>query len=394
MKIPCYLLMLVGLAVVGASSPFDVGAQAQPSAPKPALTVQLLQGQRSDLPLKVSANGSITAWQEAVISSQANGLMLKQVRVNVGDVVKQGQVLATLDGDTVQAELAQVKASVAEAHAVLAEAQTNAQRARELQNTGALSAQQINQYLTAERTAQARLQAQQALARVQQLRLSQTQIKAPDDGVISSRAATVGAIAPMGQELFRLIRKGRLEWRAEVGTTDLQRLAPGMKAQVTPSGLTEKFPGTLRQIAPSLDPQTRNAIVYADLPRHPSLKAGMFARGEFELGNSQGLTLPQQAVVLREGFSYVAKVGPLQNSQARVTLIKVGLGRRVGDRVEVVSGLNPQDQVVASGGSFLADGDRVRVVATAAATPSSSRPATSASQKAVSTSSSTSERRP
>ena len=387
MKIPCYFLMLVGLCVVGTGSHHEVAAQAPPSAPRPALTVQLLQGQRSELPLKVSANGSITAWQEAVISSQANGLLLKQVRVNVGDVVKQGQVLATLDADTVQAELAQVKASVAEAQAVLAEAQTNAQRARELQNTGALSAQQINQYLTAERTAQARLQAQQALARVQQLRLLQTQIKAPDDGVISSRAATVGAIAPLGQELFRLIRKGRLEWRAEVGTADLQRLAPGMKAQVTPSGLTEKFPGTVRQIAPSLDPQTRNAIVYADLPRHPALKAGMFARGEFELGTSQGLTLPQQAVVLREGFSYVVKVGSVQNNQARVSLIKVGLGRRVGDRVEVVSGL-------ASGGGFLADGDMVRVVATAGAAPGSARPATTASQKAVPNASSTKVMRP
>ena len=120
-----------------------------------------------------------------------------------------------------QAELAQSKAAMAETEATLAEAAANAQRARELQASGALSAQQINQYLTAERTAQARLEAQRALFKTQQLRLAQTQVLAPDNGVISARNATVGAVVPAGMELFRLIRQGRLEWRAEVVANEL-----------------------------------------------------------------------------------------------------------------------------------------------------------------------------
>jgi multidrug efflux pump subunit AcrA (membrane-fusion protein) len=84
----------------------------------------------------------------------------------------------------------------------------------------------------------------------------------------------------------------------------------------------------------------------------------MYARGEFELGRSSGLTLPQTAVVLRDGFSHVLRIG----ADNRVTELKVQLGRRVGDRVEVLSGLDAQARVVAAGGGFLADGDTVRVV--------------------------------
>jgi HlyD family secretion protein len=117
------------------------------------------------VPLRVTANGNITAWQEASVGTEANGLRLADVKVNVGDVVKRGQVLATFAPDTVLAEQAQIRASVAEAEASLAEASANAQRARDLESTGALSAQQINQYVTGERTAQARLEAARGEAR-------------------------------------------------------------------------------------------------------------------------------------------------------------------------------------------------------------------------------------
>src|SRR5690606_17074369 len=144
----------------------------------------------------------------------------------------------------------------------------NAARARELQTTGALSAQQINQYLTAERTARARLEAQRAAGRAQQLRLSNTRVLAPDDGVISARSATVGAVLPAGQELFRLIRKGRLEWRAEVPATDLARIEPGMAVTVTAGG-GAPIAGKVRVVAPTVDAQTRNGIVYVDLQASP-----------------------------------------------------------------------------------------------------------------------------
>jgi RND family efflux transporter MFP subunit len=330
---------------------------AAPAPARPALSVTLTQPQRAALPLSIAANGNIAAWQEAVIGTEANGLRLAEVRVNVGDTIRKGQVLATFAPDMVQADVAQIRAMVAEAEAALAEAQVNARRARELQTSGALSDQQINQFLTAERTAQARLDAQRAQANVQRLRLGQTQVLAPDDGVISSRTATVGAVLPAGTELFRMIRQGRLEWRAEVAAADLSRIRPGMKARVTPSG-GQAVDGRVRMVAPTVDPATRNGIVFVDLARSPDTRAGMFARGEFELGQGEALTLPQGAVQLRDGFSYVFVVGADQKVQSQ----KVGTGRRVGDRVEITAGLDANARVVAAGGGFLSDGDTVRVV--------------------------------
>ncbi|MEP7139439.1 MAG: efflux RND transporter periplasmic adaptor subunit [Caldimonas sp.] len=340
---------------------------------KPALSVVVTQPQRATLPLLARANGNIAAWQEAIIGTEANGLRIADVRVNVGDVVKRGQILATFATDTMQADLLQSRATVAEAEATLADASANAERAKSLRATGALSEATINQYVTAERTAKARLDAQRAAAQSRQLKLGQTAVLAPDNGVISSRSATVGAVLPAGQELFRMIRQGRLEWRAEVPSPDMALIKPGVKVSVTPSGGTP-IAGVVRMVAPTVDPQTRLGLVYVDLPAPAGARAGMFARGEFDIGSSSALTLPQSAVQLRDGFSYVFRVG----NDSKVTQVKIAVGRRVGDRIEVLSGLDPQARVVASGGGFLAEGDTVRVVDTppamAAASAATARP--------------------
>ena len=350
---------------------------ASAAAGKPALTVNVTQPQTFALPVRVNANGNIAAWQEASIGTEANGLRLATVAVNVGDVVKRGQVLATFAADTMQADVAMNRAAVAEAEATLAEAAANAQRARGLQATGALSDSAINQYLTAERTAKARLDAQRAATQTQRLRLQMTQVLAPDAGVISARSATVGAVLPAGQELFRMIRQGRLEWRAEVAANDMALLKPGMAALVT-SGNGPTLKGTVRMVAPTVDPTTRNGIVYVDLAGNGTggvARAGMFARGEFEVGSGSGFTLPQSAVLLRDGFSYVLRVG----ADSKVSQVKVGVGRRVGDRIEVTTGLPADARVVAAGGGFLADGDTVRVVDAAAVKPAALAAASAAS---------------
>jgi HlyD family secretion protein len=355
-------LLAVAVAVQAAD---DKAAKANPAATavKAALTVTATSAQRSSLATGLAANGNVAPWQEAVVGAESNGSRLAEVRVNVGDLVRRGQVLATFVPDMAQADLAQSKAAVVEADANLADASANAQRARDLQASGALSAQQINQLLTAERTAAARLDALRAAAQVQQLRLSQTQVLAPDSGVISSRSATVGAVVPAGIELFKLIRQGRLEWRAEVAAGELAQIKPGQSVRVTAGGAAPVV-GRVRIVAPTVDAATRNGVVYVDLPQPGAIKAGMFARGEFETGSSSALTLPQSAVLLRDGFSYVFKLG----TDNKVVQTKVTVGRRVGERIEITGGLDPAVRVVASGGGFLADGDTVRVV-DAPATP-------------------------
>ncbi len=330
---------------------------------KPALTVTTVKPQRAELAATFSASGNITAWQDAIVGAEVNGLRLNDVRVNVGDVVKRGQVLATFAPETIEAELAQSRASVAEAEAALAEAEANAERAKTLEATGALSTQQINQYATAAKTAAARLAAARAVARASSVRVSNTQVLAPDSGTISARAATVGAVVMGGQELFRMVRQNRLEWRAEVTSSELAKIQVGQKVAVmTPTGAT--VAGKVRVIAPTVDPQTRNVQVYVDLAPGSAARAGMFARGEFELTASLGLTVPQQAVVVRDGFSYVFVV----KADNRVTQQKVVAGRRLTDHIEVREGLQEDTSIVAQGAGFLNDGDLVKIVPAAAAT--------------------------
>lgn len=356
---PTLLATVCAVAAIAAQAS---GAQASnpPPAAVPALAVTVTQPRPATLPIRIPANGNIAAWQEASVGTEANGLRLTEVKVNVGDRVRRGQVLASFEPTPVATELAHSRAALAETEAALAEAAANAQRARDLQASGALSAQQINQYMTAERMAQARQEAATAVAKTQQLRLAQTQVRAPDDGVISARSATVGAVPPTGQELFRLIRRSRLEWRAEVAAPQLARLRPGHVAMVTPVG-GEPIRGTVRMVAPSVDAQTRNGLVYIDLPAGNTARAGMFARGEIEVGlGSPALTLPQSAVLQREGFDYVLCVEP----DSRVRQTKVKLGRRAGDRVEILAGVDAASQVVSAGGGFLGDGDLVNVVGT------------------------------
>ena len=326
---------------------------------KAALTVTTVQPVQSSLPLQLPANGTVSAWQEAIIGSEANGLRLVDVKVNVGDRVSKGQVLASFATEQVNAEVAQARASFAEAQANALDAAGNADKARTLQASGALSEQQINQYTTAEKTAKARLEAAKAMLVVQQVRLRQTGVVAPDSGVISSRSATVGAVVGSGTELFKMIRGGRLEWRAEVTSAEVASIKPGTTASVTAAS-GAMVQGKVRMIAPTVDSVTRNALVYVDLPANANIKAGMFARGEFELGASNVLTLPQQALVLRDGFTYAMRLEPGN----KVSQIKLQTGRRSGDAVEIVKGAKTGEQFVASGAAFLADGDVVKVVAT------------------------------
>lgn len=335
---------------------------------KPALTVTASVPQRLDWPHTLSANGNIAAWQEAIIGAEISSLRLTEVLVNVGDTVKKGQLLARLSSATVEAELAQSRAAVDETRATLAEARANADRARLLKPKGVISAQQFNQLVTAEQTAGARLVSAQARVRTDEVRLGQTRVLAQDDGVISARAATVGSLTQPGQELFRLIRGGRLEWRAEVTAEELGKLKPGTPAMLTaPDGT--RVEGRVRMVAPTIDPQTRNALVYVDLSTPAAggaVRAGMFAHGAFEMGRAAALTLPQSAVLLRDGFAYVFRI-----EGDKVVQTKVGVGRRAGERIEISGGLEPGTSVVAQGAGFLADGDTVRIVADGAAAPPS-----------------------
>ena len=334
--------------------------------PKAALTVDLVKPARTIINQNIAANGSIAPWQEAVIGSESNGLMLTQVLVNVGDSVKKGQLLAQFSASTISADIALALANLNEAKVNALEAADNAARANSIKETGALSAQQIEQYVSLESTSRARVAAAQASLQSSQIRNTQTKVIAPDSGIISARSATVGAVVSPGQELFKLIRQGRLEWRAELTSQDIGLIKNGLEAKLTlPDGNT--ITGKVRTSSPIIDTQTRNAIVYVTIPTG-SAKAGMFARGTFNIGTKEVLTLPATAVVLKDGFAYVMLV----NADKRVQQVKIQTGEREGAIVEVIemdAAIN--NEFVASGGAFLADGD---LVAIAGRTVNSAKP--------------------
>jgi RND family efflux transporter MFP subunit len=184
-------------------------------------------------------------------------------------------------------------------------------------------------------------------------------VVAPDDGVISFSNANVGSMVQSGAELFRLIRKGRLEWRAELTAEELMLLRKGMPATVS-VGEGRVITGAVRAISPSVNPQTRYGYALISLPDSSGIVAGAFARGTFDIsGGKKGLqSLPQSAVMQRGSATYVLIVGSDNHVHERT----VTVGQRIGDRIQIKQGLKADEPVIESGGAFLTEGDVVQVV--------------------------------
>jgi RND family efflux transporter MFP subunit len=371
-------IFVVGLAGVTAGLLVACSDKAEQAATTPAesalaapaaLTVTVATPQQADWPQQLALDGNVTAWQEAVIGTELGQFRITAVHVQVGDRVKRGQLLASLDDVAVRAEYEDAQAMVQELDAYADEAKANAQRAQTLREQGFYSPQTSTQFVTGERATLARVSGARARLEAAEWRLQRTQIHATDDGVISARNATVGSLTQPGQELFRLIRGGRIEWQAEAPAQLLHRVKPGQAAEVEgPEGATVS--GQVRTVSPSVDPRTRNGMVYVDLPvnqaQAASLRAGMYAHGQIELGRAPAMTVPAVSVLLREGHAYVFVVA---GDSSRAKLVRVKTGRRYQDRVEILEGLDSQARIVDSGAGFLADGDVVSVVAAGAANP-------------------------
>ena len=296
-KIALSGLMLAGGTVwLFASSQAE---QAEPAVSRPALTVRTTTLREDKWARTLAANGSIFPWQEAIISAQLQGLRIAEVKVSIGDHVQQGDVLVTLDNF-----------------------------ARSSNESGSLHS-------------------------------VQGRIVAPDSGIISAANANVGSMSQSGVELFRLIRKGRLEWRADLTADELMLIRKGMSAEIA-VGEGRIIKGTVRAISPSVNPQTRYGYALVSLPDSTGIVAGAFARGTFDVsgGKKSLLSLPQSAVMQRGSMTYVLIVGPDNHVHERT----VTVGQRNGDRVQIKQGLKENEPVVEVGGAFLSEGDVVQVV--------------------------------
>jgi RND family efflux transporter MFP subunit len=322
---------------------------------RPAVTVGIAEVTTHPMTKIVVGTGSVAAWRQLTIAAEIAGLRIVEIAADEGDTVKQGQVLARLDDSILKTQAAQFEASVHEAEANLANAQADFQRAQELQTSHNIAQQNYQQRETAARTAEARLGMIRAQSEEVKAKLAQTVIHAPTDGVISKRSANLGSVVSVGTDLFHVIRDGRVEMQALVPELGIDGIKPGQKVRVVHGDTA--VTGTVRLVSPVVDASTRLGMVYVALPPDSGLKPGMFARAEIAVGTVVALSVPQEALVFRDGRPAAFAVG----ADNRVALRPLETGTSQNGWVEVKSGLGSADRIVVAGAGFLNDGDLVRV---------------------------------
>jgi len=343
------VLILVLRGASTRAAPPVVSAAAQAVTAKTLETVQVQRG--------VTANGTVYAWQEIVIGPEVGGYLVAAVNVDVGDRVRKGQALVQLSEDLLAAEVASKRANLEQAQASLENAAAAYRRAQSLSGSGALSQSDMDKLRSEELAARARVEVTKAELQTSDLRLRHTRVTAPDDGVISARSVNVGQVAQVGSEMLRLLRKGRVEWRAEIPESRMREIGIGQGVKLTTADGAQ-FEGKVRAIAPTIESSTRAGLVYVDIPSSSGARPGMFARGEILLGQATASMASLSSIVTQDGYTYVFVV----SDQQLVARRRVETGTVRGKQIEIVSGVQPGERIVDKGAGFLKDGDHVRVV--------------------------------
>jgi HlyD family secretion protein len=350
------LLALVALAAVVVlvrPSATDSSAQEAPAA----MTVTAKTLEATELSRSVTANGTIYPWQEIIVGPEVGGYRVAAVNVDVGDRVRRGQELVRLADDMLVAEVASKRANVAQAEAAFDNAAAANRRGQSLSTQNLLSQSNLDQLRSDELAARARVDVNKADLSASELRLRHTHVTAPDDGVVTSRSVNVGQVAQAGSEMLRVLRQGRVEWRAEVPEARMREIKSGQAVTLsTADGLT--LEGKVRAVAPTIASATRTGLIYVDIPKPGVARPGMFARGEILLERSAAQMAPIASVVVQDGYSYVFIVTEQQTVQRR----RVATGAVKDRSIEILSGVQPGERIVDKGAGFLKDGDRVRVV--------------------------------
>lgn len=336
------------------TTPLDSQANLETTADNEAvMAVEAITPTFATSSQSIAANGSIVGKEIAHVGARVNGVAIEQVLVQIGDYVKAGQVLAILDDQAVKQDVVAAAAEVDQAQVNLAKAQADLARVEPLIKIDAISREQYDSYQVA--VLQARSQKQAAEARLSNVRTHQgnTQVVAPVSGIISERTADVGMMTT-GATLFSIIKNGVLEWQAGVNAYDARLISVGLPVQIdTPNGVAT---GVVTRIAP-VTSASRELIVHATI-NQGDLSSGMYQSGKILLGSQNVLTLPRQAIMSSDGYDYVWRLVK-QGNDYQVQRSNVVLGASVGE--SVVVDLPADTWVVAQGGGFLNEGDKVTV---------------------------------
>ncbi|PKH71922.1 efflux RND transporter periplasmic adaptor subunit [Stenotrophomonas sp. Betaine-02u-21] len=354
MRAPFLILLVLLLAGCGGK---DEAAD-ETAADSSALPVSLAPAQQQAMARTVLVSGPVTAYEEMQLGVEISGQRVTALPVDVGQWVKKGQVLLQLDHRTLDSELAQADASLRQAQASQELARMNYERSAKLAAQQLISASSLDELRANRINAEAQTATARAARDAAKLRRDFADLRAPADGLISKRLVQPGQVVSAGTELLRLIRDGRLEWRAELPENQLADVAVGNTIELRYAG--QVVTGSIRAVTPGVDAQTRTGTLYADLPTPGPLKPGVYVEGRIVTGDGQALTIPTAAIVQRDGHNYVFTVTDKQQASRH----RVSTGQAVQGRTAILEGLKAGDQVVVEGAGFLGEGDRVRVVTT------------------------------
>ena len=397
---PLLLGLGLGLAIALIGSRFMGGSDAPPAAEAPPATAEGTAQAVTVMPVQpgrvvdtLTVTGTIQPADLLAVTPQIGSLQIRQVLVEVGDSVGAGQPLVVLNDvnlqtqlrqaqaqvDVAQAQVVQQRATLAQAQASAQEARTNLQRYQSLQSQGAISAEELDSRATQATTAQESVQvAQAAVASAEatvrsrqadvtqlQTQLATTVVRAPRAGTVAAVPATVGDVSSTSTAVVSLIRDNQLELAAAVPQAQLDQVTVGAPVAVSSGSDPQvQVTGTVAQIQPLVDADTRTAEVIIRLPASDRLRAGMFLTAEIQVGNRPGLTISAEALVPQPDGSlrvYVVGEGGLAIARSVETGVRLPNGDGGTVPVEILSGLQAGEQVVVAGAGYLQDGDPVTV---------------------------------
>lgn len=358
---------VVAAVLIGAIIAWSIfGGEKQTAQEPPAPGVTVIVPGRTNVAATISATGTLFAKREMPVGVAGEGGMVQSVLVEPGDWVAAGQTLAVIERSVQAQQANSAGASVRVARADAELAQGELDRAKALVSRGFISKADLDRKTAARDAAVARVavaQAQFGQARAQVGRLD---IRSPAAGLVLTRSVEPGqVVGPGNGPLFRVAKGGELEIRAQLAEQDLARLKVGNSAQVTPLGSSKSFPGTIWQISPVIDPQTRQGTARVQMRYDPALRPGGFASAKIMSGNVSAPRLPESAVLSDSKGAFVYSV----SADNKAVRKDVETGDVTDEGVVILRGLQGNEKIVLTAGAFLNPGDKVTPhLSTAAAT--------------------------
>ncbi len=317
-------------------------ARREPSAensPPPALVrVAIIEAKTH--PVTEDVIGTVRAKIRAAVEAKVSGRIVR-MDVDLGQEVKEGDLLAEIDAREVRARLDQALA-------------TREQAEQDLKRYTTLLQKQVAARQEYD-AAQARFRVADAGVKEAEALLGYVEVRAPFAGVVSRRLADAGDFASPGKALVEIENPATLRFEADVPEALIANVRRGDTIAVRVPSIEMELAGTVAEIAPTADPGSRTFLVRIDLPASPALRAGQFGRAAVPVGEKLSLRAPAQALVMRGQMEIVFVV---KDGAARLRLVKTG--KRIGGEIEILSGIERGEEVVSADANALADGQPVK----------------------------------